>query len=84
MTTSEQEYHRLLDERNALTARVTALEGALRDMLDAFVVEELHEAWRWDPDEGVWDLIEPYANAAINARALLDPDATRQWRRPGS
>jgi hypothetical protein len=57
-----------------LEGRVRALESALQLMLDTFVVHDLEQAWRWDQEEGEPDLIEPYANAAINARFVLDTE----------
>jgi hypothetical protein len=58
-----------------LPARVHDLEIALQLMVDTFVVHELDKAWRWDQEDGEPELIEPYANAAINARLVLDRDA---------
>jgi hypothetical protein len=57
-----------------LEARVRALESALQLVLDTFVVHEFEQAWRWDQEEGEPELIEPYANAAINARFVLDQE----------
>jgi hypothetical protein len=57
-----------------LEARVRALESALQLMLDTFLVHDFEQAWRWDQEDGEPDLIEPYANAAINARFVLDEE----------
>lgn len=59
-----------------LRERVAALEYALRLMVDTFVVHDFEQAWRWDEEDGEPDLLEPYANAALNARFVLDE---RDW-----
>lgn len=55
-----------------LGKRVAALEQALQLLFDTFVVHDFEEAWRWDEEDGEPELIEPYANAALNARFVLD------------
>lgn len=55
-----------------LEKRVSALEQALQLMFDTFVVHDFDAAWRWDEEDGEPELIEPYANAALNARFVLD------------
>lgn len=55
--------------------RVRDLEIALQLMVDSFIVRELDKAWRWDAEDGEPELIEPYANAAINAWLVLDREA---------
>jgi hypothetical protein len=57
-----------------LATRVAALEQALTMMVETFVVHAFDQAWRWDVEEGEPELIEPYANAAIYARSVLDRD----------
>jgi hypothetical protein len=57
-----------------LRARIRDLEVALELMGETFVVHELEKAWRWDVEDGQPELIEPFANAAINARLVLDRD----------
>ena len=55
-----------------LERRLAALEYALELMLDTFVVHDFEQAWRWDEEDGEPELLEPYANAALNARFVLD------------
>lgn len=55
-----------------VTRRMDALERALQLLFDTFVVHEFEQAWRWDQEDGEPELIEPYANAALNARFVLD------------
>lgn len=55
-----------------LAKRMTALEQALQLMCDTFLVHAFEDAWRWDEEDGEPELIEPYANAALNARFVLD------------
>ncbi|MGE0227862.1 MAG: hypothetical protein AB7I38_00930 [Dehalococcoidia bacterium] len=55
-----------------LLKRVAALEAALELLYDTFVVHDFEQAWRWDEEDGEPELIEPYANAAMNARFVLD------------
>ncbi|MEZ4553184.1 MAG: hypothetical protein R3B59_04680 [Dehalococcoidia bacterium] len=55
-----------------LVRRMMALEQALELLYDTFVVHDFEQAWRWDEEDGEPELIEPYANAAMNARFVLD------------
>lgn len=52
--------------------RLDALEQALQLLFDTFVVHDFEQAWRWDQEDGEPELIEPYANAALYARFVLD------------